>query len=141
MWKIFLNVVLVDKRLLLSNFFVNVNFLFVVKARVKIVDIIIFAQMKVKHSYDKKYTSMYIQEKDYALIRLYYNYDIFFIVVLKFKYNQQYANFFRVLKRVKKLTYWLNLFFYWRIYLMLFVAQLKFVSLFDDDSFYRLKSD
>ena len=61
--------------------------------------------MKVKHSYDKKYTSMYIQEKDYALIRLYYNYDIFFIVVLKFKYNQQYANFFRVLKRVKKLTY------------------------------------
>ena len=52
---------------------------------------------------------MHMRKNDYAFIRSHKKYDISFIVVLKFKYNQQYVDFFRILKRINRLIYRLNL--------------------------------
>ena len=105
------------------------NFFIVVRARVKIINFIVFAQIKVKRHYDDKHTSIYMRKNDYVFIKLHHDYDISFIVVFENKYNQQYVKSFRILKRIDKLTYRFDLFNHWRIHLILFIAQLK--SCFD----------
>ena len=84
---------------------------------------------------------MHMQKSDYALIKLHKKYDISFIVVLNFKYSQQYVNSFRILKRVKKLIYQLNLSTHWKIHSILFIIQLKLVSTSHFDFFQRFKSN
>ena len=120
LWKFFSNIVVASSSKF--NFDVNNNFSFVVRVRMKITNAITFAQIEIKRNYNNKHKSIYIRKKNYALIKLHYNYNIFFIVVLKLKYNQQYVEFFRILKRIKKLIYKLNLFVYYRIYSMLFIV-------------------
>ena len=70
-----------------------------------------------------------MRENDYVFIKFHHDYDISFTIVFESKYNQQYVKSFRILKRVDKLTYRLDLFNHWRIYSILFIAQLK--SCFD----------
>ena len=105
------------------------NFFIVVRVRVKIIDFIVFAQMKIKRHYDNKHTSIYMRENDYVFIKFHHDYDISFTTVLESKYNQQYVKFFRILKRIDKLTYRFDLFNHWRIHFVLFIVQLK--SCFD----------
>ena len=102
LWKFFLNVVVVvvDNSSTSTNLFVDINFAFVVRAYVEIVNVITFVQMKIKRNYNEKHKSVYMRKKNYVLIKLHYNYDIFFTTVLERKYNQQYVDFFRILKRV-----------------------------------------
>ena len=71
-----------------TNTFVNINFNFAIEIRMKIVDLIIFVQMKIKRNYDDKHKSIYMRKKNYVLIKLHYEYDIFFIVVFESKFNQ-----------------------------------------------------
>ena len=121
--------------------FVDISFNFAIRTRVEIVDSITFAQMKIKRNYDDKHKSIYMREKDYALIKLHHDYDILFIVVLEFKFNQQFVEFFRVLKRVERLVYKLNLSAHWRIHSILFIIQLKSIFALSDDFFSRSRSN
>ena len=82
-----------------------------------------------------------MRESDYAFIKLHHDYDISFIVVLRFKYNQQYVKSFKMLKRVNRLVYKLKLSTHWRIHSILFITQLKSISSFNVDSFQRSKSN
>ena len=97
--------------------------------------------MKVKRHYDDKHTSIYMRKNDYVFIKLHHNYDISFIAIFKSKYSQQYVKSFRILKRIDKLIYRLDLFNHWRIHSILFIAQLK--SCFDSttNSFSRSRSN
>ena len=105
-----------------QSFIDEISFFVAVRVRVKIVDFIVFAQIKIKRHYDEKHKLMHMRKNDYALIRLHKKYDISFIVVLKFKYNQQYVDSFRILKRVNRLIYRLNLSSHWRIHSVLFIT-------------------
>ena len=97
----------IDNQIFIDTF-VDINFNFAIRIRVKIVDSIIFVQMKIKRNYDDKHKSIYMREKNYVLIKLHHEYDIFFIVVFESKFNQQFVEFFRVLKRVERFVYKLN---------------------------------
>ena len=141
-WKMFEIVIVVDADNQISiDAFVDINFNFAIRIRVKIVDLIIFAQMKVKRNYDDKHKSIYMREENYALIKLHHEYDIFSTAVFEFKLNQQFVESFRVLKRIERLVYKLNLSAHWRIHSILFIAQLESISAFSDDSFSRSRSN
>ena len=86
--------------------------MFVARARVEIVNVITFLQIKIKRNYNEKYKLVYIREKNYVLIKLHYNYDILFTIIFERKYNQQYVDFFRILKRVDRLVYRFDLLIY-----------------------------
>ena len=88
-----------------QSFIDEINFFVAARVRVKIIDFIVFVQMKTKRHYDENHKSMHIRKNDYVFIKLHKKYDISFIVVLNFKYNQQYVDFFRILKRVNRLIY------------------------------------
>ena len=119
----------------------EVTFFVVARARVKVADFIVFVQIKIKRHYDEKHKSMHMRESDYAFIKLHKKYDISFIAILKFKYSQQYVDFFRILKRVNRLIYRLNLSAHWKIHSILFIVQLKLTSSLHNDFFRRSKSD
>ena len=57
-------------------------------ARAKIFDVIIFAQMNVKHQYNDEYQSLFMKASDQTLIRLHRDYDILFIAMLDKKLSQ-----------------------------------------------------
>ena len=44
---------------------------------------------------------MFIKINNYVHIQLHYNYDILFTIILNKKLNQQYINFFKILKKNK----------------------------------------
>ena len=117
------------------------TFFVVVRVRVKIIDFIVFVQMKIKRHYDEKHKSMHMRKGNYALIKFHKNYNISFIAILKFKYNQQYVDFFRILKRVNRLIYRLNLSSHWRIHSILFIIQFESTSTLHIDFFQRLQSN
>ena len=124
-----------------EKFFANAFFFVVVRAKVKVADFIVFAQMSVKHHYDKSHQSFYMKSKNYVYIRLHKKYNISIIVILKFKYNQQYARFFRILKKIDRLIYRLKLSIHWRIHFVFFVTQLKSCSDSTANFFNRSRSN
>ena len=141
-WKVFEIVIIVDvDSQIFTDTFVDISFSFAARVRVKIVDSITFAQMKVKRNYDDKHKSIYMREENYALIKLHHEYDIFFIAVLESKFSQQFVESFRVLKRVERLVYKLNFSTHWRIHSILFIVQLESIFAFSNDFFSRSRSD
>lgn len=140
LWKSFANLVVVDANASLSfDLFFDANFSFVARTRVKITNFIVFAQMKIKRHYDDKLKSIYMRKDDYVLIKLHHEYDISSIAILEFKLSQQFVDSFCVLERVRWLVYRLKLFSHWRIYSILFIAQLESISSSNENSFRRHK--
>ena len=66
--------------------------------------------MNVKYHYDKNHQSLFMKFDEYAYIRFHKNYDISIMTILDFKYNQQYVDSFKILKKIDQLTYHLKLF-------------------------------
>ena len=110
------------------------------RAKMKIIDVIIFAQMNVKYYYDRKHQLMFMKINDYVHIRLHHDYDISFIVILNKKLNQQYVDLFKILKKMKRLIYRLKLFTHWRIHSILSITQLKSITSFSKIFFRRSRS-
>ena len=121
--------------------FANVFFSAAARVKIKIIYFIAFAQMSAKHHYDRSYQPLFMKFKNNVYIRFHKNYDISAIAILSFKYSQQYVESFKILKKIRRLTYRLKLSTHWRIHSMLFVVQLKFC--FDSvvDSFSRSRSN
>ena len=65
--------------------------------------------MNAKYYYNRKHQFMFIKIDNYVYIRLYHDYNILFTIILNKKLNQQYVDFFKILKKVKRLTYRLKL--------------------------------
>ena len=104
--------------------------------RQEVVDVLIFAQMNFKFYYDRKHQSINLVVDDWTQIRLHKNYDISSIVMLSNKFNQQYMTFFRITKKIDKLTYRLNILKEWIIHSIFSIVQLK--SCFDSiNDFFR----
>ena len=97
------------------------------------IDAIVFATTKIKIYYDVRHTSIFLNEDDYVYLR--FNKDYKLLKWLNSKLSQQRCDFFKILRRVKRLTYKLNLSSTWRVHLVIFIAQLK--SIFVDFDFYQ----
>lgn len=74
---------------------------------------------------------------NWALLRLHKNYKILAIVIVERELSQQYVNLFKVVKKVKTLTYKLVLSEHWRIHSIVFIAHLKFAFESRLDFFHR----
>ena len=94
-------------------------------ARMEVQDAINWAQMNQKFHYDRKHHPQFLRRDDYALLRLHKGYDIPANKALKRKIGQQYVRPFRVLERIDRLAYKLNLPEDWRIHNVFIIAQLK----------------
>ena len=73
------------------------------------------SQMLVKQIYDDKHKFIEFHVNEWTLLRLHKDYNISFTTILRKKLFQQYANSFKILKRVKNLTYKIDISSHWRI--------------------------
>ena len=109
-------------------------------ARKEASDAIAFASMTQKFYYDRKHQLMFFRKGDQVLIRLHKGYDIPATALTGKKYGQQYAGPFKIVDRVGRLAYRLELPDHWRIHNVFTVAQLE--PLPDtEDPFHRPRPD
>ena len=94
-------------------------------AHIEIFDVMTFAQMNAKYYHDEKHQVFFMKSKDSVFIWLYREYNILFIIIFDLKLNQQYADSFKIIKKIECLIYRLKLLQHWRIHLMLSITQLK----------------
>ena len=98
--------------------------------------------MQVKFHYDRKHQFFFMKKKnDFAFIQLHHDYKIVIINIINKKYNEQFVNSFKILKKIDRLIYRLNLSSHWRIYLVFNVAQLKSYFFFTKIFFRRHRTN
>ena len=103
------------------------------KYRQKIVDVTTFANVKIKIYYDARHTSLLFKTKNYAYLRLHHKYQL--STRLNKKISQQRCDSFFVKKQVDRLTYELNFSSVWRVHSVIFITQLKSISI--SENFYQ----
>ena len=96
--------------------------------------------MHVKYYYDKNHASIFMKVDEWAFLRLHKNYKISITVRLNKKYAQQYVDSFQIIERIERLVYRFDISNNWRVHNVFIVAQLKFCSSFDNDSYRRSRS-
>ena len=87
-------------------------------------DAIDFANMKAKRHYDRKHTAMFLKVGDYAHLRLHRGY-ILPAIKKNPKLMQQFAGPFRVVRRVGRLAYELDIPPVWKIHPVFTIAMLE----------------
>jgi hypothetical protein len=110
------------------------------RIRKKVVDILIWTQMQMKMHWDHKRQHLNMRVNDYAFLRLHKKYSILVTKTLEKKLSQQYADLFRILKKVKNLAYRLKISNHWRIHSVIFVIQLESMSNSIKNSYSRSRS-
>ena len=108
--------------------------------RIKTRDAISWTNMKYKHHYDKRHTSLFMKEDDWTLIKVHKNYSISSTLDITKKLSQQYVDSFQMINRIDRLAYKLDIFNDWKIHAVFFVTQLKSSLAFNADSYQRFKS-
>jgi hypothetical protein len=108
-----------------------------IRIRKKIANILAWTQMQMKSQYDRKHQYLNMRIDDYALLRLHKEYNISATKILEKKLSQQYADLFRILKKVRNLAYRLKISNHWRIHSVIFVTQLESMSNPIKDSYSR----
>ena len=83
--------------------------------------------------YDFHHRFISFNKEDEIFLKLHHEYALFKISNLKFV-NQR-ADPFKILKKIDNLTYKIDVFAYWRIYLVISITQ--FESAFKNENFYR----
>ena len=77
--------------------------------RVEAKNVIFLAMMMSKNSYDRKHQIKFFYSEDYILLQLHCRYSIFSVKKKGKKLSEQYMRSFKVLKRVERLVYRLNI--------------------------------
>ena len=101
--------------------------------------IMIFANVMHKRRYDEAHIDIQFKIDDYAFFKLHVDYIIFDLS--NHKFSQQRVDSFKIIDRVYTLTYRLELSFVMQIHFVIFITQLKFASLSNNDSYQRSKSN
>ena len=102
------------------------------KYKQKTVVVIVFVNAKIKVYYDARHQSFMFNFENRVYLRLHHEYILFDHFNRKM-FNQRCDSFF-VKRRVDRLAYEFELLFIWRIYSVIFIAQLK---LYVGENFYR----
>ena len=108
-------------------------------ARAGASDIISFALANQKEHYDRSYQPLFMRVGNWAMLRLHKGYSIPFSVRVTKKLTQQYVGPFRIVKKVGRLAYKLDIPSDWRIHPVFSVAQLEPAPDPAKDPFQRLR--
>ena len=100
-----------------------------------------FANINSKHHYDRHHQPMFLKIGDYAFLRLHKGYNIPANLGITKKLSQQYVDPFKVLERVGRLAYRLDVPEDWRVHPVFTVAQLEPAPAPEADPFNRPRSD
>ena len=101
--------------------------------------IMIFANVMHKRRYDEVHIDIQFKIDEYAFLKLHADYTI--SDLSNHKLNQQRVDSFKIIDRIDTLTYRLELSFVMQIHLVIFIAQLKFASSSNSDSYQRSRSN
>jgi hypothetical protein len=99
-------------------------------------NVVFFVNVKVKIIHDKRHKSFFLDSKKKTFLRLHKKYNL--SEIINRKLSQQKCDSFRIIRRVKRLTYELELSKTWRIHSVIFVTQFEFTS---DDSYKSFRSN
>ena len=108
-------------------------------SRIDAADALDFAAMNMKYYYDRRHTAMFLAPGDWALLRLHHGYNI--PIKFNYKLDQQYTGPFKVLEKVGRLSYRLQLPEHWRIHDVFTIAQLEPAPAPGSDPYQRLPYD
>ena len=103
--------------------------------RVEVQDAIAFANMSAKHNYDRRHRALDIEAGDYVLLRLHKGYNI--PSAKSKKLSQQYAGPFKVIERIGRMAYRLDIPLHWRVHPVFSVAMLEPVPPPNEDPYNR----
>ena len=81
---------------------------------------------------------MFFQFDDYALLRLHHEYSISFV---KRKLDQQYVELFKIIKKIERLVYQLDISRHWKVHSVFTIAQLESASNLIMNLFHRSRSE
>jgi hypothetical protein len=108
--------------------------------RKKAQNVIDWAQIINKAHYDRRHSSLFLQVDEWAMLRLHHDYSISESKNMTKKIFAQYVASFKIIQRIDRLIYRLNISSNWKIHFVFFVAQLKSVSDSAKNSFNRSRS-
>lgn len=106
-------------------------------AHTRAADAISFALVNHKKHYDKSHQPLFINVRDWAILKLHKSYSIPSFVEVTKKLTQQFVGPFRIIKRIGCLAYKLKVPSNWKIYPVFFVAQLEPALAPSEDPFRR----
>lgn len=92
-------------------------------ARIKAANASDYAAMNMKFHYDRRHTAMFLALGDQALLRLHRGYNI--PSATNRNLDQQYAGSLKVLEKIGRLAYQLQISDYWKIHDVFSIAQLE----------------
>lgn len=118
-----------------------VNLINLFKSRIEVRDVIIWTSINYKKHYDRRHTFLFLKQDDWVLLKFYHDYSIFSSLKIIKKSNQQFVDLFKVLIKIKRLTYKLNISDHWKVHFVFFVTQLESFSSSNSDSYNRSRSD
>ena len=95
--------------------------------------IIIFANVMHKRRYDQTHTNIQLKIENYAFFELYFDYII--SDLSNHKFSQQRVDSFKIIEKIDTLTYRFELSSVMQIHFVIFITQLKFASLSNNDSY------
>ena len=124
---------------MLKNLFVENYFRLKQIKRESAKKIMIFANFMHKRRYDETHIDIQFKIDDYVFFKLHADYITFDLS--NHKFNQQRVDSFKLIDRVDTLIYRLELSFVMQIHFVIFIAQLKFASSSNSDSYQRSKSN
>lgn len=119
---------------LLSNIFeINMS-----KTKVKTANVIAWSKLNQKRNYDKKHLLLFLKKEFFAYLRMHHEYFISLFENILAKWFQRRIKLFKIIKRIDKFAYRLNILVHWKIHSMMFIQQLKSIS--SDKDFNNKKS-
>ena len=98
-------------------------------------NVISFALANQKAHYDLKHQPFFMKVGDWAMLKLHKGYSIPFFAGVTKKLTQQYVRLFRVLEKLGRLAYKLDVPLDWKLYPVFWVAKLKPAPSPTDDPF------
>ena len=109
----------------------------ILQARTDATDAISFALANQKAHYDRKHQPLFMKVGDWAMLKLHKGYSIPSSAGVTKKLTQQYVGPFRILEKVGRLAYKLDVLHDWKIHPVFSVAQLEPAPLPIKDPFHR----
>ena len=106
------------------------------KTRIEITDAIVWIKLNEKRNYDKNPKSLFLQKEFYVYLRIRHEYFILLSKNMIVKWSQRRIEFFKIIKRIEKLTCKLKLFVHWKIDSVVSIQQLESIS-YNKDSYDR----
>ena len=105
-----------------------VNLLDLLRSRIEARDVIFWVNMIYKSHYDRRHSSLFFKEDDMTLLKLHHEYSIPSIEDVIKKLTQQFVDPFKVIAKIERLTYKLNISEHWKVHPVFSIAQLELCS-------------